>query len=303
MPQPTAPLDEETRLAQQQVDRNVADITHKLLHKTFDPQTDAELLGELVENFSDSRGLTRMAIAEALAEVGKPASPYLIPAIARHPDPVVRRAAAKTMTLIADRAAIPTLIHALLNDEDTVVHGSAAGALARMGEEAVPELLSILANPATPQITIGHVAWALAFIGAEASEPIYAAIDSDSPEVRGAVIGAISNIAENHPEPRAFMLLLNALQDPSQSVRSEAASAIAKIKYRDGIPHLLQLFNSQEAEDCKAAALALMKLGAPEAVQPLEDRLAATSDESLTKILTLSLDQIRRSLEAEEGDW
>ena len=107
MPQPTAPIDEETRLAQQQVDRNVADITQKLQQKTFDPQADAELLGELVENFSDSRGLTRMAIAEALAEVGKPASPYLIPAIASHPDPVVRRAAAKTMTLVADRAAIP----------------------------------------------------------------------------------------------------------------------------------------------------------------------------------------------------
>ena len=302
MPQPTAPIDEETRLAQQQTDRNVAEITQKLQQKTFDPQTDAQLLGELVENFSDARGLTRMAIAEALAEVGKPASPYLIPAIASHADPVVRRAAAKTMTLIADRAAIPTLIHALLNDEDTVVHGSAAGALARMGEEAVPELLTILANPATPQTTIGHVAWALAFIGAEASEPIYAAIDSDSPEVRAAVIGAISNIAENHPEPRAFMLLLNALQDPSQNVRSEAASAIAKIKYRDGIPYLLQLLESDEAEDRKAAALALMKLEAEDAVQPLEMLLATESDESLVKVLTLAIRQIQRSL-TEEDEW
>lgn len=302
MPQPQAPVNNETLLAQQQVDSNVAEIAKKLQDKTFDPAVDAQLLAELVENFSDSRGLTRMAIAEALAEVGKPASPYLIPAIGKHPNPVVRRAAAKTMTLIADRAAIPTLIHALLNDEDTVVHGSAAGALARMGEEAVPELLNILANPDTPQNTIGHVAWALAFIGAEASEPIYEAVDSDSPEVRAAVIGAISNIAENHPEQRAFTLMLNALQDPSQNVRSEAASALAKLKYYEAIPYLLELFKSSEQEDRKAAALSLMKLNAKEALQPLSEQLESESDEAFRKILKLAIAQIVRSLE-EEDEW
>lgn len=301
MLQPQASLSDEILLAQQQVDRNVAAITKKLKNSTFDPAVDGQLLAKLVENFSDSRGLTRMAIAEALAEVGQPASPYLIPAIGKHPNAVVRRAAAKTMTLIADRAAIPTLIHALLNDEDTVVHGSAAGALARMGEEAVPELLNILADPHTPQNTIGHVAWALAFIGAEASEPIYEAVDSDSPEVRAAVIGAISNIAEHHPEHRAFILLLNALQDPSQNVRSEAASGLAKIKYVDAIPYLLDLLQSSEAEDRKAAALSLMKLEAKEAIQPLEEQLAAESDAALRKVLELAMSQIGRTLEEEDG--
>ncbi|WP_017326216.1 HEAT repeat domain-containing protein [Synechococcus sp. PCC 7336] len=304
MSQPNASVAADPVLAaQHRTDAQLAELRQKLVEGSLNPEADAQLLADLVENFSDPRGLTRMAIAEALAEVGKPASPYLIGALAQHPNPVIRRACAKTLTLIADRTAIPTLIDALLNDPDTVVHGSAVGALARLGEDAVPELIAILATPATPETTKGHLAWALAFIGAEASEPIYREIGSDSAAVRAAVVGAVASIAESQPEDRAFRLLLDALNDPAQNVRSEAAAALSKIEHKPAIPALLEMLDRPEGESRKAAALALMKLSGKEAIAPLSAALERESDDAVQKAIKLAIMQIERRLETEEEGW
>ena len=126
---------------------------------------DQTLLQRLVEGLGDPRGLMRLRFAETLGEIGEVATPFLMRALANHADVVVRRAAAKTLTLIADPAAIPTLLRSFLNDEDTVVRGSSAGALARTGNAAVPALLDILASTDYAEDTKGHAAWALAFIG------------------------------------------------------------------------------------------------------------------------------------------
>lgn len=137
--------------------------------------TDQSLLKRLVEGLGDPRGLIRLRFAETLGEIGEPATPFLVNALANHANVVVRRAAAKTLTIIADPAAVPALLHAFLNDEDTVVKGSSAGALARTGEASVPALLEILASPEHSEDIKGHAAWALAFIGSEAADYLYAA--------------------------------------------------------------------------------------------------------------------------------
>lgn len=148
-------------------------VSEQITLDTFDAN-DHQLLKRLVvDGLGDSRGLVRLRFAETLGEIGEPATPFLLEALQFHPNVTIRRAAAKTLTIIADRAAVPVLLQAFLNDEDTVVHGSAAGALARTGEVAVPALLEILASPEHPENTKGHAAWALAFIGSEASEHLY----------------------------------------------------------------------------------------------------------------------------------
>ena len=113
-------------LSQEQTDALVASVTEQITLDIFDPENH-EVLRQLVEGMGDPRGMMRLRVAETLGEIGEPAVPFLLDGLANHENPVVRRAAAKTLTLIADPSTVPHLLHALLNDQDTVVRGSAVG--------------------------------------------------------------------------------------------------------------------------------------------------------------------------------
>jgi bilin biosynthesis protein len=263
---------------------------------------DRENLKLLVECLGDTRGMTRLRAAETLGEIGTPATPFLLEALANHANVVVRRAAAKTLTLIADPTAVPNLVSALLNDEDTVVKGSAVGALARTGEVAVPALLEILSSPEQPESTKGHAAWALAFIGSEAKEYLYREIDSELPEVRCAVVGAIAKVAQDNPnETEAIDLLVRSLKDSSETVRSEAAAVLGNLSYKPAIPNLLELLRHPQGESRKAAALALMKIGEPSSIEPLQAALQQEPEASVQPIIKLAIGQIERK--SQENDW
>ncbi|MDY6939184.1 MAG: HEAT repeat domain-containing protein [Cyanobacteriota bacterium] len=288
------------RLTTEEADRLLKTINAQIASGTFDTN-DRHLIQQAIEGMGDPRGMVRLGFAEALGAIGRPATPLLIEAVDRHPNVVVRRASAKTLTLIADPAAIPTLIRALLEDDDTVVKGSAVGALASIGEEAVPVLLEILADPDNPESTKGHVAWALAFIGAKAKEQLYEAIGSDSAEVRAAVVGAIANFAEETPEERAFTVLINALADEATNVRSEAAAALGKFAHREAIPQLTQLLHHEDGETRKAAALALMKIGDRTALEPLRSARERESQEMIRSAIALAISQLEKQQESD--DW
>ena len=293
--------DNPSLLSQTETDALLQKVNEQIALGSFDTN-DQQLLQNMVESLGDSRGMVRLGFAEALGEIGQPATPFLLEALANHPNPVVRRAAAKTLTIIADPKAIPTLVEALLNDEDTVVKGSSVGALARTGEAAVPVLLEILASPENPESTKGHAAWALAFIGAEAKEQLYAAIASESAEVRAAVVGAIAKVAEEDREERAFNLIVNSLSDRAANVRSEAAAALGNLTYQAAIPNLIELLDHSEGESRKAAALALMKIGDPTTLEPLQAALTKESEEGVTKAIELAISQIEKR-SAEDDDW
>ncbi len=293
--------DNPSLLSQTETDALLQKVNEQIALGSFDTN-DQQLLQNMVESLGDSRGMVRLGFAEALGEIGQPATPFLLEALANHPNPVVRRAAAKTLTIIADPKAIPTLVEALLNDEDTVVKGSSVGALARTGEAAVPVLLEILASPENPESTKGHAAWALAFIGAEAKEQLYAAIASESAEVRAAVVGAIAKVAEEDREERAFNLIVNSLRDQAANVRSEAAAALGNLTYQAAIPNLIELLDHSEGESRKAAALALMKIGDPTTLEPLQAALTKESEEGVTKAIELAISQIEKR-SAEDDDW
>ncbi|KAB8333217.1 HEAT repeat domain-containing protein [Scytonema tolypothrichoides VB-61278] len=267
---------------------------------TFNPN-DHELLKNLIESLGDSRGLVRMRVAETLGQIGELATPFLLEALAHHPNVVVRRASAKTLTIIADPKAVPVLVNSFLNDEDTVVQGSSVGALARTGEAAVPALLEILADSNTSENTKGHAAWALAFIGAQAKEYIYKEIDSSSPDVRAAVIGAIAKILQENPEEEAFHILVNALGDPDTSVRCEAAAVLGNLTYRPAVANLILLLHHPDWESRKAAALALMKIGDRTVLEPLEAALGQESETAVQQVIKLAISQIEK--QSEQDDW
>jgi bilin biosynthesis protein len=285
--------DDSIKLAHAKADAFLQEVTEQIDLDTFNPD-DSEVLKQLVECMGDTRGMTRLRFAETLAEIGEAATPFLLDGLANHANPVVRRAAAKTLTLIADPTAVPNLIYALLNDEDTVVKGSSIGALARIGEPSVQALLDILASTDLPESTIGHAAWALAFIGAGAKEYLYRAIASDSPVVRGAVVGAIAKVAQEEPKAELFEILVKSLTDVDVDVRCEAAAALGNLAYKPAIPNLIELLDGGDGESRRAAALSLMKVGDRSAIEPLQSALAKESEAAIQGVIKLAISQINK---------
>lgn len=293
--------------SQSQTDALLGQVNEQITLGTFDPEN-KEILAQLVESLGDTRGLTRLRCAETLGEIGEPATPFLLEALANHANVVVRRAAAKTLTLIADPVAVPNLLHAFLHDEDTVVQGSSVGAMARIGEPSVVSLLEILADRSLSESTKGHAAWALAFIGSEAKEHLYKALDSDSVDVRCAVIGAIAKVAQEEPKAELFEILIKALSDSDENVRCEAAAVLGNLAHQPAIFPLMNLLNYQDAESRKSAALALMKIGVNHssneesneaidfAISMLEKALQSESEAGVKSIINLAITQIQASL-------
>ena len=287
-------------MSPEEVDDFLAAARQEVAEDTFDT-SDLQRLKLMVECMGDSRGMVRLGFADTLGKIGKPATPFLLDALLEHPDPVVRRASAKTLTLIADPDTVSPLVQALLNDEDTVVKGSSVGALARIGETAVPVLLDILRSPEHPESTKGHAAWALAFIGTEAKEHLYREIGSDSESVRSAVVGAIAKIAQEAGEAEAFDLLVNALDDSSETVRCEAAAVLGNLAYKPAVPPLLELLKHKSGETRKSAALSLMKIKDQSAIVPLQAAFEQESDPGIQQIIKLAIGQLEKA--SEESDW
>ncbi|MEL7143860.1 MAG: HEAT repeat domain-containing protein [Cyanobacteria bacterium J06554_3] len=289
-------------LSQSDADVLIIETQSQLAAGTFDATDDA-LLHRLVEGFNDTRGMKRLAFAEILGQVGKPATPELIDGLSNHENPVVRRACAKTMTLIADRATIPTLVHSLLHDEDTVVQGSVVGALAVMGEEAAPVLLDIVSSSQYPDSSRGLATWGLSFVGVAGAKHLYEAIDSEKEEVRSAVVGALTSLVQENEDQQALGLIISGLSDKSAMVRSEAAAALGKLSNPDVVPHLTTRLHDVDSDVRKTAAMAMMKIGDGSAIAPLQSALSQESDESIQPVLQLAISQLQKKQDEEEDGW
>lgn len=291
-----------TALSQSDADALIIETQTQLNLGTFDA-SDERLIVQLVEGFNDTRGMKRLAFAEILGRVGKPATPALIDGLANHENEVVRRACAKTMTLIADRATIPTLVHALLNDEDTVVQGSAVGALAVMGEEAAPVLLDIVESDEYPDSSKGLATWGLSFVGTAGAAHLYARADAEREEVRSAVVGALVSLVQEDEDEKALNLILKALKDESSMVRSEAAAALGKLDNKAMVSELMPSLSDDEGVVRKTAAMALMKIGSGEAIAPLQAALDKEADDEIKPVLKLAISQLEKKQEEEDDGW
>ena len=288
--EPSAVTDPVLRI-QAEHDALIQTVNEQITLDTFEP-TD-RLLKQLVDGLGDPRGLVRLRFAETLGEIGEPATPFLVDALATSANVVIQRAAAKTLTIIADSSAVPALLHAFLNDPDTVVRSSSAGALARTGEAAVPALLDTLASTQHSEEIKGLAAWALAFIGSEATEHLYRALKSDSVDVRCAVIGAIAHVAQEQSDEKSCNILISALTDPESIIRIEAASSLGQVNYPPATPHLILALQDADGDVRKAAVSSLGKLGDRSVLPALK---SALNDElEVVKTLAkLAIEQIER---------
>lgn len=254
---------------------------------------DTQAIERMVAGLGDKRGLLRLTFAESLGTVGSAAVPALCQAMCDHDNVTVRRAAAKTLTLISDKQALPHLLTALLNDADPVVQGSAVGAMAVIGADAVDGLLNIIVDPNNTPMQTGLASWGLAFVGARAPQALRDAAKSDNALIRTAAIAALGDQIQNQGDEEARQLLLDALKDPDEEVRSEATTLMGKLNdSRWAMPLLIPNLQDSSPLVRKNAALALMKLDDPAAIPELESCMSSEQDASLVPIFRLAINQL-----------
>lgn len=285
---------EPAQLSEEEAEQLANELKHQL-RSGERPSGDVQAIEKMVAGLGDRRGLLRLTFAESLGTVGSAAVPALCKAMLEHENVTVRRAAAKTLTLISDRGALPSLLKALLNDSDPVVQGSAVGAMAVIGADAVEGLLQILVDPSNTPMQTGLASWGLSFVGARAPEALKEAARSPHPRIRTAAIGALGDQIQNLGDEGARQLLTDALNDDDDEVRAEASTMMGKLNDSQwALPLLVPNLNDASALVRKNAALSLMKLEDPAAIEALEKVHAIESDEEVKPILTLVITQLKR---------
>ena len=247
----------------------------------------------LVEGLRDTDGLIRRSHAEELGKIGKAALPDLINALLNSKNVIQRRAAAKTLKLVADPTALPHLIKALTNDSDSVVQCSAAGAIAIFGEAAVKHLIIVLENEQHTEMQHGLAAWCLAFIGAKAPYAIKKATKSKNIKVKSAAIAALEEHIRQTNDEEAIQLVTMAVNDRDEDVQIEAIKLIGKLyKIESFIPILISKLSNKKPNIRKASVLSLMQLNVKESKKYIQDLLSIEQNKDVKKIIRLAINVI-----------
>ena len=247
----------------------------------------------LIRGLKDKDGLVRRSHSVALAHAGKDALPGLINVLLHSENVIQRRAAAKTLKLVGDPAALPYLLKALTDDSDSIVQFSAAGAIAIFGEDAVNHLISVLENPENTEMQYGLAAWGLEFIGAKAPIAIKQAARSKNINVKSAAISALEEYIRQSQDQNAIKLVESAINDKSENVQIEAIKLVGKL-YRIElfIPILISKLKSKSVDIRKASILSLMQLNVKEAISTFADLLKIEKDKNVRTIIELALNKL-----------
>ena len=260
--------------------------------------SDPDSIAAMIAGLGDPRGLLRLRFADSLGSVGKAAVPALCEAMEKSDQVTVRRAAAKTLTLIADPASISSLVDAFFSDPDSVVQGSAMGAMAAIGAEAVKAIVSILGDKDSSEMQIGLASWGLAFIGDRAPQALREAACSEKPIVRKAAISALGSQIQSLDDKEARDLLIHALNDSYSEIRAEAVTLLGKLEDSEWAEPLLRpaLYDT-DSWVRKNGALSLMKLEATSSIPFLEEQCKKEVDPIVKNVLILAIKKLQQIAE------
>ena len=285
----------ETQLSQEEA-LDLANHLKKKLRAGLPIDADPDSISTMVAALGDPRGLLRRQISEGLGSIGEAAVPALCQAMRRSDQVTVRRAAAKTLALIADRNSLPDLLATFLTDTDSVVQGSSMGAMASMGEDSIGAILSIVENPESTEMQIGLANWALTLIGDRAPEVLRGAISSENSKVRKAAISALGSQIQSLNSQQDRDLLQQALHDTCAEIRSEAVILLGNLEDSEwALPLLSPALSDQDSWVRKNTALSLMKLGCSSSIPNLQTQLESESDSVVRKVLQLAVDRLQQS--------
>ena len=285
----------ETQLSQEEA-LDLANHLKEKLRAGSPIEADPDSIAIMVAALGDPRGLLRRQISEGLGSIGEAAVPALCQAMRRSDQVTVRRAAAKTLALIADRNSLPDLLATFLTDTDSVVQGSSMGAMASMGEDSIGAILSIVENPESTEMQIGLANWALTLIGDRAPEVLRGAISSENSKVRKAAISALGSQIQSLNSQQDRDLLQQALHDTCAEIRSEAVILLGNLEDSEwALPLLSPALSDQDSWVRKNTALSLMKLGCSSSIPNLQTQLESESDSVVRKVLQLAVDRLQQS--------
>ena len=285
----------ETQLSQEEA-LDLANHLKEKLRAGLPIEADPDSIATMLAALGDPRGLLRRQISEGLGSIGEAAVPALCQAMRRSDQVTVRRAAAKTLALIADRNSLPDLLATFLTDTDSVVQGSSMGAMASMGEDSIGAILSIVENPESTEMQIGLANWALTLIGDRAPEVLRGAISSENSKVRKAAISALGSQIQSLNSQQDRDLLQQALHDTCAEIRSEAVILLGNLEDSEwALPLLSPALSDQDSWVRKNTALSLMKLGWSSSIPNLQTQLESESDSVVRKVLQLAVDRLQQS--------
>ena len=287
----------ETQLSQEEA-LDLANHLKEKLRAGLPIDADPDSIATMVAALGDPRGLLRRQISEGLGSIGEAAVPALCQAMRRSDQVTVRRAAAKTLTLIADRNSLPDLLTTFLTDTDSVVQGSTMGAMASMGEESIGAILSIIENPESTEMQIGLANWALTLIGDRAPEVLKNSLSSDNSKVRKAAISALGSQIQSLNSQEDRDMLQQALSDSCAEIRSEAVILLGNLEDSEwALPLLSPALSDSDSWVRKNTALSLMKLGCSSSIPTLQTQLEFESDPVVSKVLQLAVDRLKKAEE------
>lgn len=278
-------------------------------------------------------GIRRVAVL-SLVDCGAPEAAELLIRALKDPDPSVRQQAAKVVDEF-DAEDIADSLLAALNDPDEVVRNGAAHALADLQDpSAAPPLLSALKESTDSFVSAAILRALKPLRVAEAQMPALERLKDDDPQVRREAVGvlgwlkaeenlpALINCAKTDADPEVRRAgtsalvyadgalvgstLVNQLGDEHWQVRSEAALAIGKLQFSEGIPDLIELTHDKLWQVREKAADSLGKLQAVEAIDALgactKDPMANLRKAAVCALGEIAHDDGRRFIDAAMDD-
>ena len=224
----------------------------------------------------------RVAAAEALRNIGKPAVPVLL-AHLRGEIPGNPSAAAELLGAAEDSRATDALLREL--EKTRIPHKTVLQALARAGDRrAIPGVLGLLQNPTPP----GYRADVIANIGPllarhpddRATDALLSLLDAPQNEIR---IMAAKHLGLLRASSAVPTLLLHVSSSESPLLRNAAINALGAIgDHRAALP-LVRILTSNNAVLVRSAANALSHLAAPTTIPALKKLFASTPNSSTTQ--------------------
>jgi len=214
-------------------------------------------------------------VAYALQRLEDPRARPALLALTRESHPYTRAFAARGLGGLGKTTdpAVTAALVALVTGSDRMVAIEAIRALGRLGDPTTgPVLRVIIQNPKSdPSLRVEAVVAAGAVKVPELEDPLLDALADPSSSVRG---GALRALAQRDEE--SFLTVLAGIDaDRDWSVRAALADVLGTLSTPAGLPRLRLLLGDSDQRVVPSALDALVRLKAPDAASLLQMRLTA----------------------------